>query len=367
VNDFNGDDPIELCMEKSGGSMNKIGKIALIVLCTAAIITVVLLVVLNLNPKQTVQTPIETEEPQPVASPRPTFPPVSNIPYNVVVSTDFVRELTYMFAKSRTNKAITLVKAGVDPLTYLPTEADERTILKSDLFIYIGLGLEPGIEKLVEKLEGRARCVALGPLLDSKLLIKSDAYPSGYDPHIWWGLDVWEKLLLQVTKVFAEVDPEGEFDYVSVYQRYGESTSLLNHRYMQIWSSYIPKERRVIVTIHPAFTYFARLYDYKTESVYHPYEQTYTRERIEEIADYVIKNNVPAIFYELEFPHKPIDEIAAVCSKKGYTVKIGGTLYSYSLGADMDKTDYRYLNAGRFMMQTIYDALKTKKSMEIPK
>ncbi len=306
-------------------------------------------------------------KPEPTPESEPQFAPVTKIPYKIAVSTDFVREIAYMFARGRSSRATVIIGPGVNPLLYKPTEDDEKKILDADLFLYVGLGLEPGLEPLIAKLKGKVRCRAITSGLKTEDLIASKDYPGGYDPHVWWDLVLWEKILLNAVRIFSETDPEGDFDYGTTYQRYGESVSLLNHRYAGIWSSYIPKERRVLVTLHPAFGYFGRLFDYTVKSVYGPFDSSYTQEKINELADFVVANKVPAIFPEVGFSRKPMEEIKAIAAKRGYDVKIGKELYSYSLAQDMSARDYVYLNAGRMLVQNIYEALKTKDSMEMPK
>ena len=192
----------------------------------------------------------------------PQWEPVKEIPYNMVVSVDIIRELGFMFARSRSNKAVVLVKPGINPLTYTPTEEDEKAILEADVFFYMGLGLEPCIESLVERVKHKVRCIAITSGLDRDLLIKSGVYPGGYDPHIWWGPDVWEKLLLNFTKILVRVDPGGEYNYATVYLRYGEATNRLNHRFMELWMDAIPEERRFSSGLHLLWQAF-RIYGEK--------------------------------------------------------------------------------------------------------
>jgi manganese/zinc/iron transport system substrate-binding protein len=338
----------------------------MIVLVSAAIVAIVVIVLVIVSIAGSGGTGANRLG-EPTPQPEAKLAPVTEIPYKIAVSTDFVRELAYMFARGRTFKAEVIIGPGVDPLTYVSTAEDEKKILDADLFLYVGFGLEPGLEPLIAKLKDKVRCKAITSSITPDELIKSKDYPGGYDPHIWWDLDLWEKILLNTVQILSEADPEGQFDYGSTYQRYGESVSLLNHRFIELWSSYIPKERRVLVTVHPAFGYFGRLYDYTVKSIYEPFGTSYSKEKISELADFIAANKVPAIFPELGFPRKPIEELKAEVAKRGFDVKIGKELFSYSLKQDMDAKDYRYLGAGRTLMENIYAVLKTKDSMEMPK
>lgn len=292
--------------------------------------------------------------------------PVEEIPYKMVVSMDIIRELGFMFAKTRSLKAVVLVKPGMNPLTYTPTEEDEKAVLEADVFFYMGLGLEPGLTPLINRVKNRVQCIAITSGLDRELLLKSKAYPGGYDPHIWWGPDVWEKLLLNYTKILAALDPTGEFKYASIYLRYGESTNHFNHRFMKLWMDAIPEERRYLITLHPAYNYLNRLYGVTVKSILDPYEDEYSEARINELADFIITNKVPVIFPEVSYPAKPLEELKAAAAKKGYDVAIGPEIYSYFLAQDMDDRNYTYLGAGRTMGRAIYDALKIEDVRGVP-
>jgi manganese/zinc/iron transport system substrate-binding protein len=312
----------------------------------------------------TEKTSIRPAEAEPTES--PPWGPVKEIPYNMVVSVDIIRELCFMFARTRSNKAVVLVKPGMNPLTYTPTEEDEKAILDADVFYYMGLGLEPGIEQLVERVKNKVRCIAITSGLDRNILIKSDKYPGGYDPHIWWGLDVWEKLLLNFTRKLVQVDPEGEYKYSTIYLRYGEATNHLNHRFYTLWMNAIPEERRFFITLHPAYTYFGRLYGFTVRSIIAPFEDDYSETRINELADFIISNKIPVIFPEAFYSRAPIEELKKAAAEKGYNVTIGPEIYSYFLSQDMSDRNYTYLNAVRVMGRSIYDALKIEDMPGVP-
>ncbi|MBN2443868.1 MAG: zinc ABC transporter substrate-binding protein [Spirochaetales bacterium] len=284
--------------------------------------------------------------------------PVEKIPYNMVVSVDMIRELGFMFARTRSNKAEVLIKPGINPLTYKATKEDEEKVLAADVFFYMGLGLEPGLASLIKKVKNKVRCIDITSTLDRKLLLKSPVYAGGYDPHIWWGPDVWEKFLLDFTRILNKLDPEGEYKYSSIYLRYGEATNRLNYRFFELWMKAIPPERRVLITLHPAFQYFGRLYDCKVKSILDPFKDEYSEGRINELADFIISNKVPVIFPEATYSHEPLEELKAAAAKKGYDVAIGPEIYSYFLAQDMNDHNYTYLNAARVMGRAIYDALK---------
>jgi ABC-type Zn uptake system ZnuABC Zn-binding protein ZnuA len=277
--------------------------------------------------------------------------------FTIVVSDDFMRELVYRFFRSRVKAApYLIVKPGINPLTYVPTREDEQQMLAADLVLYSGLGLEPGVEKLIEKIKTKVRCEAVTANLKKEELLPSRDYPSGYDPHFWWDPGLWEKILYRVTRIFEDIDTYGAYDYGFTYARYGEATSLLNHRDMKVKSDQLAPATRVLITLHPAFTYFGRLYGYKTLSLYEPGYENYTQGRMDELVHYIIANKVPAIFPEYGYSDADLKTLQAEVQKRGYKVKLGEPLYSYFL-APMGEKDFLYLEAGRTMIDRIIAGL----------
>ncbi|MBN2532233.1 MAG: zinc ABC transporter substrate-binding protein [Spirochaetales bacterium] len=313
-----------------------------------------------------------------VSTPEPTYLPEEDIhhvplkdnPMFIVVSTDLIREILYQFARARSDKPYVCIKPGVNPLLYKPTEDDKEKMLQADLVLYMGLGLEPGIETLVKQVSSKVRCEAISSVLLEKenkdQLIPSRDYKGGYDPHFWWNPMLWEKVILHVVHILSDVDPEFEFSYGSTFIRYGESLHMMDLRYIQPWSGRLSEQRRVLITLHPAFTYFGKKFGYEVMSLYTPDSpDTVSEKRRESIADFIIKNKIPALFPEYGFPATEMEALQAGIKNRGYEVKIAKPLYSYCLDEAGSK-NYLYLNAGRTQMDRIYYALKYPEDPGMP-
>ena len=314
-----------------------------------------------------------TMSPQP--EPEPTDPffsgeeaPLDHGLLNVVASNTYIRDIYFHFARSRTVEPHVCIGAGVDPFTYEPSAEDEDKMLTADLVLYMGLGLEPGIERLVEKVRGKVRCESLASAIleeHREMLIPSNDYESGYDPHFWWNPLAWEQAVLWAAHILSDVDEENAYNYKSVFIHYGKSLHGYDSRWIGRWSREIAEERRVLVTLHPAFEYFGSRYGYRVMSLYTPKSpRKVTAQRRSSVADYIVKNNVPAIFPEYGFPLTELEALEAEVKKKGGSVIIAGPLYSYSLGSSGD--DYLYVNVLNSMMRTIYDALKEPGDPDMP-
>lgn len=318
------------------------------------------------------RTSASTPEPEPAYLPEEDihYVPPREEPLDIVVSSDLIREILYQFARARSNKPHICVKAGVNPLLYKPTEEDKEKMLEADLVLYMGLGLEPGIEDYVKKISSKVRCEPISAVLLEKenkdLLIPSRYYKGGYDPHFWWNPLLWEKVLLHVVRILSDVDPGYEFNYGSTFIRYGQSLHMLDMRYLEPWSGRLSEERRVLITLYPAFTYFGKKFGYEVMSLYTPDSLDFvSQKKRESIAEYIVRNKVPAIFPEYGFPMTEIEALQAEVEKRGYKVKIAEPLFSYYLD-EPGSRDYLYLNAGRTLMDRIYYGLKSPEDRDMP-
>ncbi|MBN1698376.1 MAG: zinc ABC transporter substrate-binding protein [Spirochaetales bacterium] len=286
-------------------------------------------------------------------------------PLNIVVTTDFIRELVYMFARYRSNPTPIIIKPGTNPLLYKATESDETLMMDADLVIYNGLGLEPGLSDTLERVGKTVPCRAITACLSKEDLIRSDLYESGYDPHVWWDLTLWEKILRYMVDILATVDPEFEFDYGSTFIRYGQELSFVR-RYIGSWASRIPGEKRILVTLHDAFRYFGRAFDFEVKSLYLPGTDTMNQKRLNELADFIIAGNIETVFPEKAFPHDDLQRLINEVEKRGGHVTSGDELYAYSLG-EMNTPEYIFLRASRIMIARIYKELKPPDGMDMPK
>ena len=104
---------------------------------------------------------------------------------------------------------------------------------------------------------------------------------------------------------------------------------------------------------------------YEVEAKFGEYKELGKYANFSYFREYIIKNNVPAIFPEVGFPSIEIDALQAEVKRMGYDVKIAEPLYSYYLGGE-GSDDYLYLNAGRTQMDRIYYGLKSSDDPDMP-
>ena len=122
--------------------------------------------------------------------------------------------------------------------------------------------------------------------------------------------------------------------------------------------SELPENQRVLVTAHDAFNYFAKEFGFKVEAIQGiSTESEASAADIKKLSDFLVKTKIKAVFVESSVPKKTIESLVESCKAKGHNVKIGGELYSDSLGDDNTKEN-TYISMFKYNIDTIVDALK---------
>ncbi|SNQ60662.1 metal ABC transporter substrate-binding protein [Candidatus Methanoperedens nitratireducens] len=146
-----------------------------------------------------------------------------------------------------------LVPAGVEPHEWDPVPRDIIKIESADIFIYNGAGFEPFIDEIIKKIESRKLIITDSS--EGIELIKEDGVP---DPHIWLDPTLAKYQVNAIEKAFIRVDPQNK-DYYSNNAR--ELKQELDALDEEISKGLAPAKKKVFITSHSAFSYFARRYN----------------------------------------------------------------------------------------------------------
>jgi manganese/zinc/iron transport system substrate-binding protein len=250
---------------------------------------------------------------------------------------------------------------GVDPHVYKPSTSDFGKLKRADLVLYNGLHLEGKmVELFEEELKDRSVAVASG-IAHNKLLEWQAGNSAAHDPHIWFDATLWASAAQTVGDALGAKDPAHAVQYKAKAAEVVANLQKL-HQYAQTRFDELPESRRVLITSHDAYNYFGRAYGVKVMGLQGISTETEAGlNSINSAVDFIVKNNIPAIFVESSVSHKTIERVQADCKAKGFEVKIGGELYSDAMGAPGEHQGYAvetYEGMFRYNVDTIVGALK---------
>ncbi len=250
-----------------------------------------------------------------------------------------------------------LMGPGVDPHLYKASEGDVQLLQGADIIFYNGLHLEAQMGEVLERLnEFGIRTVAVADKVDPSLLQSPPEFAGNYDPHIWFDVTLWMQAAEQVRETLVEVDPENASAYEGNAEAYLGALEEL-HLYVLDQANSIPAEQRILITAHDAFNYFGRAYGFEVRGLQgiSTEAQAGTGD-VQALADFIVENQIPAIFVESSVPQRNVEAVQAAVQARGFDVKIGGSLFSDAMGTE-GTPEGTYVGMVRHNIDTIVNAL----------
>lgn len=199
-----------------------------------------------------------------------------------------------------------MIPPGVDPHDFAPSAQQVAAISSADLVVANGLELEEGLEDVLAQAvsEGIA-VIEVGEEVDP-LPSGEEAEDEGeeggdehgaFDPHFWQDPIRMKIAVDVITEALTTAGVADAADNASEYQTELDAT----HSDIVAMLNPIPNDRRLLVTNHDAFGYFADRYGFEVIGTIIPGGSTLAEPSSAEIAalvDTIVTNNVPAIFVE---------------------------------------------------------------------
>jgi zinc/manganese transport system substrate-binding protein len=248
-----------------------------------------------------------------------------------------------------------LIKPGQDPHEYQLTPGDLSSATASDLVLLSGKGMEATyLRNLRDALPKRVQVLVVGDQIPGLTRAaeagKEADNEATDDPHWWNSISEAERATTVVRDALARLDGQHTSDYQA---RAAEYLSALKE--LDAWArrkiAELPRDRRILVTSHDAFQYFAKDYGFQIDSIEGlTTDQEPSVSHVTAIIAEIKKEGVKAIFLENTLNPKVSVEITR---ESGAT--IGGSLYADGLGPGDGET---YAGMFRHNVTTIVDALK---------
>lgn len=273
---------------------------------------------------------------------------------NIVATTTMLGDLSKQIGGEKV-AVTTLMGEGVDPHSYSAKASDTNALIKSDFIVYGGLHLEGKMVDVLDQLSNEKASLNSGEVLTSSggdLLYDSKG---NTDPHIWFNVENWIVVAESLIEKLSEYDTDNSEYYLTRGNNYIKELQELDEWILSKVSE-VEKDKRILVTAHDAFQYFADAYGFQVEAIQGISTQSEASiSNINNLVDLVIEKKVKAIFVESSVPQKTIDSVIASAKSRNYTLEIGGELYSDSLGNGINS---EYIQAVKTNVNKIINSLK---------
>lgn len=250
-----------------------------------------------------------------------------------------------------------LMKAGIDPHTYKASEGDVHQLSSAQAIFYNGLHLEGKMADVFKKMNKSGyQTYAISDALLPEDIISSTDFSGNYDPHIWFSIQNWKKAAMYVSGVLSELHPNNKMYYENNLCKYLQSLDDMAVE-LQKKINKIPSEKKILITAHDAFGYFAKEFDFQVKGLqgFSSAAEAGTANMIA-LAEFIAENEIPAIFVESSVPEKTMIALQMAVENRGFNVRIGGMLYSDALG-NPETPQGTYIGMYHANIETITKAL----------
>jgi manganese/iron transport system substrate-binding protein len=222
-----------------------------------------------------------------------------------------------------------ILKPGTDPHVYEPKPGDSRVLSKADVIFYNGFNLEPQLVKVIKATQSSAPQIPVAEAGGVKpYKMEKAAGLVVADPHAWGSATNGLLYVNAITKALDEKYPDKKaiFDKNAAAYR-SELTALDSWIRAQIAT--IPVQTRKLVSSHDAFQYYGRAYGLPVVGsiLGVSTEEEPSAQKIAKLVEKVKKEQVGSVFVETSTSPKLLESLA-----RDAGVKVGGTLYSDSIG-----------------------------------
>lgn len=253
----------------------------------------------------------------------------------IVVTTGMIADLISNIVGDQA-LVVALMGAGVDPHMYRARASDISRFEAASLIVYNGLHLEGKMADLFEQMSHKKKIVSLGSLVPINDLIVCGA--ELYDPHIWHDVLLWSQLIDALIPVLSTIvnDQEKLAKSATIYKERLQGL----HQYVVDQINDVPLEKRILITAHDAFHYFAKRYNVIVRGL----QGVSTASQaglfdVQALAEYIIGNDVSTIFVESCVSSGGMQVLQEMVQQSGKQVLIGSELYADALGDSLSGHD----------------------------
>lgn len=258
---------------------------------------------------------------------------------NIMVSVYPLKEFADKIAGDKAEVSC-MVPENMEPHDYEPKTKDFEALIKSDAFIYNGLGLETWVDQVKSVIGDKELRI-----VDSSEGVEVRKEGEVIDPHSWLSLKEAEKQAENIKDTLVEIDEDNKAYYEENYDAFvGELESLYNE-YKEKFDNLSTKD---FVTGHAAFGYLCRDFGLQQKSVENLFaEGEPTPKQLEQLVTFCKENNIKTVFSESLASPKVSETLAK---------EVGAEVVPI-LTLESNEDDKSYVEAMRYNLEEIYKCL----------
>ena len=273
-------------------------------------------------------------------------------PVVAVATTTQLGSVTSQITTCAGGRTETVMGPGDDPHDFSASPAQVAAMAKAKLVVANGLGLEQGLQRAIQNATSDGATVfevapEVGPIPfgdSAEHAHEGEAGHEGHnhgsqDPHFW--LDV-AKTADGATKIGERLSQQTQDPkYAECGRQVGDELKQVDQQ-VRDTLKVVPPQRRVLITDHEAFGYFAKAYDFRFAGAVVPGGSTDAEpssQELAQLAEKVRAERVPAVFSNTAVQTKMVDALAQEAGSDVKVVQVYvGSLGPQGSGADTYQT-----------------------------
>lgn len=258
---------------------------------------------------------------------------------NIMVSVYPLKEFADKIAGDKAEVSC-MVPDNMEPHDYEPKTKDFEALIKSDAFIYNGLGLETWVDQVKSVIGDKELRI-----VDSSEGVEVRKEGDVIDPHSWLSLKEAEKQAENIKDTLVEIDEDNKAYYEENYDTFVDELESLYNEYKEKFDNLSTKD---FVTGHAAFGYLCRDFGLQQKSVENLFaEGEPTPKQLEQLVTFCKENNIKTVFSESLASPKVSETLAK---------EVGAEVVPI-LTLESNEDDKSYVEAMRYNLEEIYKCL----------
>ena len=257
----------------------------------------------------------------------------------------------------------TLMGVGQNPHSYEPAARDLAAVSEAHIIFINGWDLEEALVGTLEAIGENAFLVPVSANIEPMMFQSpaanagDDHDHGGPDPHVWFSVHNVEQWVRNIEYTLATLDPANAETYEANAKAYLVKLAELDE-YAKTQLAGIPAEKRLLITNHGAFGYFARDYNFEVLGTVIPGMSTLAEPSASDLAELIVtmqEHGICTIFTETTVSDTLAQTVASELSGCD-DVKVL-PLYTGAVGPAGSGAD-SYIGMFRANVDTIAEGLK---------